>query len=727
MGDVDDLIMGLFPSSSSALDVNGNIDAGSLSIAGVEVIDEDRNITANTLNALESNTLSDNTLVLNSDQTGVPDPALTSGIVIERGSQPNYALLFRESTDEFTAGPLLSQQVIATRQDSPVSSGIAYYNPASKRFDTASALTVSGSGTLNIADMKTAGDFSCLIKPNKNILITDTLPASLTGTNNICLRRPAGMSLTSGSSNILLGGGESITTGVHNILIGSQCMQYVDVGYSNISIGSGSGLYMTGNCLHNSLLGVNCIQTATAGSLNVAIGASAGFSIQGTANFNTILGAQANSTTTNLSNSIMIGFWAGYGITVANGDVVIGAGESLNNQLIWGSTATGARHWSPAVDGAIDLGVSGRKWRNVYAGAIKGLATPTDPGDVTTKAYVDAATTNLVATSVTVPGLANPGYSKFNIIMANGSGTLISDPGSLCWDYLNNCLGVNIATPTAQIHIRQSTTLDGTAPLKIEAGSLMLTPEAGALEATSSGLHFTPAIGARTPIVQHPGSRTANAIPTYSSTSHALNNNSDCFIVSNTLSLGTPTPASCAILHLESSTKGLMLPITDDPAGNVTSPLPGLLLYDETENKLAVYDDVGWKSVASESRGSWTPTIGDGTINFITSSATGNYKVVGGICHFSLRVVWTGKNSASGGEILRVSLPVAADESWGVPSYAIGKFSGIPFDKTLVSNSPIGLQAAVFYDIDGSVNAIVPVSSAASSGDVTISGSYEVA
>lgn len=53
-------------------------------------------------------------------------------------------------------------------------------------------------------------------------------------------------------------------------------------------------------------------------------------------------------------------------------------------------------------------------------------------------------------------------------------------------------LGIGVSSPTARVHIQAGTAAAGTAPLKIDAGTPLTTPEDGAIERTSGGLFFTP-------------------------------------------------------------------------------------------------------------------------------------------------------------------------------------------------------------------------------------------
>jgi hypothetical protein len=75
-----------------------------------------------------------------------------AGLLVDRGTADPYVFVFEESSDTFrigigTEGGLpTGTQAVATRQDAPISTGIAYWNAAQNRFDTVSGFTYDASG-----------------------------------------------------------------------------------------------------------------------------------------------------------------------------------------------------------------------------------------------------------------------------------------------------------------------------------------------------------------------------------------------------------------------------------------------------------------------------------------------------------------------------------------------------------------------------------------------------
>ncbi len=125
-----------------------NIEATDVTISGTLTV----NGTTTTVNSTTVN-IADNMIVLNSNQTGVPSSLLVSGIEIERGSVENYRFQFNETDDSFSIGAISSLQKVATRQDAPIDTAIAYWNNSTFRLETHQDLKFDGT----IFEIKNAG------------------------------------------------------------------------------------------------------------------------------------------------------------------------------------------------------------------------------------------------------------------------------------------------------------------------------------------------------------------------------------------------------------------------------------------------------------------------------------------------------------------------------------------------------------------------------------------
>jgi hypothetical protein len=111
--------------------LNGNLNIlGNLYVSGTTV-------TINTQNMQ----VSDNLILINSGETGSGVTSIIAGIEVERGSLTNYQFIFNETYDTFRVGEIGSLQAVATREDSPISSGITFWNNDTKQIYTSSNLT----------------------------------------------------------------------------------------------------------------------------------------------------------------------------------------------------------------------------------------------------------------------------------------------------------------------------------------------------------------------------------------------------------------------------------------------------------------------------------------------------------------------------------------------------------------------------------------------------------
>lgn len=158
------------------------------------------------------------------------------------------------------------------------------------------------------------------------------------------------------------------------------------------------------------------------------------------------------------------------------------------------------------------------------------------------------------------------------------------------------------------------------------------------------------------------------------------------------------------------------------PAWSASPTLTGLTL--SGLGATGVVSTNGSKALQTQtSASSYTPTIGDGTNNFTTSVALGNYYQIGPMYIFTIQLTWTSKGSAAAGSNLVVSLPATQTSSLSA-AFSVGYNSGIGF-----TGSTLGARAANtassfgFYGTStAGVLTQVTVSQASSSGSVIVSG-----
>lgn len=133
---------------------------------------------------------------------------------------------------------------------------------------------------------------------------------------------------------------------------------------------------------------------------------------------------------------------------------------------------------------------------------------------------------------------------------------------------------------------------------------------------------------------------------------------------------------------------------------------------------------VGNGSGLSWTTNAYTPTIGDGTHNFITSTAKGAYTQIGNITFVEIQLVWTSKGSATSGGAVAISLPFPSTSSPRT-DYAIGFVNGITTPSQILANSNLGSTNINLWSVvSGSGPTSLPVSSCATTGEIQISGFF---
>jgi hypothetical protein len=106
-------------------------------------------------------------------------------------------------------------------------------------------------------------------------------------------------------------------------------------------------------------------------------------------------------------------------------------------------------------------------------------------------------------------------FTAGSVVFAGASGVYAQDNSNLFWDDTNNRLGIGTNSPTAGVHIRAGSAAASSAPIKLVSGTVMTSPEAGAIEFTTDDLFFTISTGpARKGVILDNGTRlTSGKIP----------------------------------------------------------------------------------------------------------------------------------------------------------------------------------------------------------------------
>jgi trimeric autotransporter adhesin len=158
-----------------------------------------------------------------------------------------------------------------------------------------------------------------------------------------------------------------------------------------------------------------------------------------------------------------------------------------------------------------------------------------------------------------VLGTINPSFTLGSIPFQGASG-LTEDNANLFWDATNHRLGIGTTAPTAYLNIKAGTATAGTAPLKFTSGTLLGTPEVGAIEFNNDAYYGTITTGAARKQFAFTSDLTSGYIPYTGGTSnvdlgvHNLTvDNNSLFVDSATHNVGIGTTAPSAQLSQQST------------------------------------------------------------------------------------------------------------------------------------------------------------------------------
>jgi hypothetical protein len=279
------------------------------------------------------------------------------------------------------------------------------------------------------------------------------LQYNTTGFNNLAVGVEALVYNTTGSYNTAIGPYDTMlrnTTGSNNVAIGHEAMYENLTGSSNVAV----GFLALRDC------------TAVTGA--TAVGFQAGRKT--TTGINTAVGSQAltNATTSSLNTAVgkdaAVSLATGGGSNCAFGHMALYAAVSAAY-----NTAIGAY----ALRFATGAG-------NTALGLWAGYNLTSGKSNVAIGAFVNVP-------SNTADGQLNIGCVLYGAGLYDGTsaGETSSTPTA------SGRIGIGVSAPAARLHLAAGAAAAGRAPLKLEAGTNLTTPENGTLEYDGTSLYFT--------------------------------------------------------------------------------------------------------------------------------------------------------------------------------------------------------------------------------------------
>ncbi len=296
-----------------------------------------------------------------------------------------------------------------------------------------------------------------------------------------------------GSRNIAIGFNtlQNNISADRNIAIGGFCMNDNINGRKNIAMGFDTLQHLTTG-QNNMAIGNQSLGYTTSSSNNIAIGSLAMGSATATGNPNIALGNGALNYLTTGNANIGIGYHALYKNTT--GTQLIGIGNTCLNdaQEVSRTVAIGNNCLNKLTSGQwnISLGFNNSNLLTTMNKSIL-MATNTDNYTQMTNSIligdkIHAQSTNQALEDVIV---INNGAEQTNI--ASNHRTIISNAIYVDTSQSRKKVGIQVENPTARLHLSGVTANANTAPIKLNQGTLMTTPEDGAFEYANNHLYFT--------------------------------------------------------------------------------------------------------------------------------------------------------------------------------------------------------------------------------------------
>lgn len=143
----------------------------------------------------------DNLMLINKGEVGNGVTAGEAGILVDRGTAPDYKFVWEEAGQAFKIGEVGSLQKVATREDNPISEGIAIWDNVTSKFNTTldvkvdslqlnGGVGVEGTISWNIvegtADLQMPGG-STLQIGQENVRLVRNSTASLIANGTVCM------------------------------------------------------------------------------------------------------------------------------------------------------------------------------------------------------------------------------------------------------------------------------------------------------------------------------------------------------------------------------------------------------------------------------------------------------------------------------------------------------------------------------------------------------------
>jgi hypothetical protein len=537
--------------------------------------------------------------------------------------------------------------------------------------------------TVTLDNLKLDGSLNL---PSPSVINThDATLLYADGSGNIFAGLNAGFEIAGGYNNSALGdyalAAEII--GDNNTASGYAALNFNNAD-NNTAIGSGA-LYYSTTGSNNTGIGVGALENSTADSQLVAIGYQALqndnaysniFTSSGTGE-NTAVGYQALQSNTLGFDNTSIGYKALNQITNGYYNTATGTGAleySASGNL---NTATGAGALTSqyvgsdnTADGAFALYSqdSGSNNTAIGSGALE---------------YSDSANDNTATGALALSTINAPGYLSAGGNTADGAYALSGDETG----YNNTAVGF------------QALYADTNGVDNVAIG-------VDALQADSNGSLNT-AVG--TYAFQYMTNGAGNIGLGYGAGINLVEGSNNIYVGNN----GNPKDNDTIRIGNQGTQTTTVV------AGIYGASVPG----GEAANLVIV--DLNGHLASTGTNNSYTPTIGDGTNPFTTTTQSGYYSQVGSMVYFEIWLRWMSKGSAVSGDAVRISLPLAVASQR--VAFPVGFVDGVTFvNQQLTAGANNGDAYLLLYSLSGTGGGAAneAVGDCGTSGEIQLSGWY---
>lgn len=384
------------------------------------------------------------------------------------------------------------------------------YVPAASGSMVSSQWTTNGAN-INYSSTGNVGIGLGLSSPSYKLALSGTTLADRTiAINNVpVVYLPDQVSFT---TSIAVGNGlrslsyVSALDGAYNTATGINAMMVNSRGSFNTATG-GFALAQNTTGGQNSAFGSSALFTNTTGMYNSALGYTALY-VNTTGQGNVAMGHSSLNQNTTASNNSAYGYFSAFNTTIAGNNTAVGAYTLFNNKTKTESTAVGFSSMMYADDvsaatavsyntaiGAYSLqgsttAASNTGARNTAIGhsSLRGMTTGSNNIGLGYSAgsAITTGSNNVVIGSNTGANIAT---SSNNILIADGAGN-----ERIRVD-ISGFVGLGTSAPTARLQLSSGTTTY--APLKFTSGSVLTSPQAGAMEYDGSNFYLTDGVGTR--------------------------------------------------------------------------------------------------------------------------------------------------------------------------------------------------------------------------------------